>query len=68
MLSFDLSGPEHDRATAFHDKHRRRHGKRGGRPMHYSMSYEFTPTGIGIKVIVRCSCGEWSDVTEYESW
>ncbi len=32
-------------------------------------TYEFTPTSLGIVVIVRCNiCKEKTDVTDYESW
>lgn len=31
--------------------------------------YTFIPTGVGIKVCVKCKgCGKVKDVTDYNSW
>lgn len=32
------------------------------------VSYEFTPTGIGTVIVVRCACGKSKNVTDYEGW
>ena len=31
-------------------------------------SYEFTPTGLGEVVIVKCGCGDELDLTCYDMW
>lgn len=31
-------------------------------------TWEFTSTSIGTAVVIRCSCGEKLDVTDYDSW
>ena len=38
-------------------------GAIGGR-----LTYEFTPTGLGVIIKVKCGCGEFVDLTEYEHW
>ena len=32
------------------------------------LSYEFTPTGIGTCIVVRCMCGAEENVTDFEGW
>lgn len=32
------------------------------------LSYQFTPTGLGVIVIVKCACGEEMDLTDYNKW
>ena len=38
-------------------------GAIGGR-----LTYSFTPTGLGLVTKVKCACGEFIDLTGYESW
>ena len=38
-------------------------GAIGGR-----LTYSFTPTGLGVVKKVKCGCGAWIDLTEYEEW
>ena len=38
-------------------------GAIGGR-----LSYEFTPTGLGCVVIVRCACKAEINLTDYSEW
>jgi hypothetical protein len=33
-----------------------------------AVTYEFTPTGIGVVMGARCACGEKIDLTDYELW
>lgn len=33
-----------------------------------SLSYEFTPTGLGRTIVVRCICGEEFNATDFEDW
>jgi len=39
------------------------HGAIGGR-----ISYEFTPTGLGVVTQAKCACGMEFDVTDYSKW
>jgi len=32
------------------------------------ISYEFTPTGLGIIEVVKCTCGSKLDLTDYNTW
>lgn len=32
------------------------------------LTYEFTPTGIGTIIKIKCACGEEIDLTDYENW
>jgi hypothetical protein len=32
------------------------------------ITYNFTPTGIGVIERVTCSCGSVLDLTEYDKW
>ncbi len=50
-------------ADAFTKKHR---CKKGSKRRH---TYLLSPTGIGLKVVVRCDeCQKTKDVTDYDSW
>jgi len=31
-------------------------------------TWEFTPTSIGMAVVVKCSCGEELNISDYENW
>lgn len=33
-----------------------------------SISYTFTPIGIGVMKVVGCTCGSKKDVTNYDLW
>ena len=33
-----------------------------------SLTYQFTPTGIGMATIVECACGQSVNITDYEQW
>jgi len=32
------------------------------------LTYSFTPTGIGIIIEVHCSCGEKTNITNFDNW
>lgn len=38
-------------------------GAIGGR-----ITYEFTPTGLGLITVVRCACGDKINLTNFENW
>jgi hypothetical protein len=38
-------------------------GSAGGRT-----TFEFTPTGLGIQIMVRCACGKVHDITDTTEW
>ena len=49
----------HDKTCIYAD--RRKQGAVGGR-----LTYEFTPTSLGVIAQVKCACGKHVDVTDYE--
>lgn len=55
---------EHDVAKhVYPGKKHRYSGAIGG-----AYTFEFTDTSLGTVVIVRCSCGERLDVSDYDHW
>ena len=32
------------------------------------LTYEFTPTGLGQAIWVRCMCGEKHEATDFDDW
>jgi hypothetical protein len=32
------------------------------------LTYQFTPTGLGIIKVVKCACGAKLNLTNYEDW
>ncbi len=66
LIGFTLNDVESERARVFQKAHCERHGRSraaiGGR-----FTFEINVTSIGNFVVIRCACGEKSDVTDYES-
>ena len=52
---------EHDKTCPCKDPMKQ--GAIGGR-----LTYQFTPSGVGVATVVKCACGEKIDLTDYESW
>lgn len=46
-----------------HDCPLTEHGAIGG-----AVTYEFTPTNLGVVTKVKCACGETKDLTDYDEW
>jgi hypothetical protein len=44
-------------------KHPNKVGAIGGR-----ISYQFTPTSLGLIAVIKCTCGEKCDVSNYDEW
>jgi hypothetical protein len=62
-MTFSLDGAELITANEWTERHNKKHRGRHG------FSYEFShSSGIGIKIVVHCECGEEKDVTDYGSW
>jgi hypothetical protein len=73
LPEFTLNEKEKERAEKWLNMHIKKHPRsqriagEGGRGP--TISYEFTPTGIGMGIFVKCvSCGAAADVTDYDSW
>ena len=32
------------------------------------LTYCYTPTSLGMIIVIRCECGDKIDVTNYENW
>jgi hypothetical protein len=67
-MTFSLSKKEQAKADRWMKQHRKIHGygkdgASGGR-----WSFEFTPTGLGTVVIVKCACGKQKDLTDFSNW
>ena len=62
---FSVSKNQLKRLDEFHEKHCHcgNNTAIGG-----AITYEFTPTFLGIGIVIRCHCGVKLDVTEYENW
>jgi len=65
---FRLEGKEERDADLWKEKHletctQKQVGAAGGR-----FTYAFTPTGIGVCIVVKCCCGEEKNVTDYSGW
>ena len=67
---FELNNKENKAINAWIEKHREEHkmhpdacGAIGGR-----WTYKFTPTGLGIIIIIQCTCGAEENVTDFDSW
>jgi len=66
-MRFELT----DEQAAQIDEWRREHecpykyhqGAIGGR-----ITYEFTPTGLGVAASAKCACGSEINVTNYDEW
>ena len=66
-LRFYLTDTERDMADEWIMSHdcpvKGNDGAIGGR-----ITYEFTPTGLGIISRIKCSCKKSLDLTDFESW
>jgi hypothetical protein len=67
-IQFSLSKEESAKAVIWvknHDciKRGKPTGAIGG-----GITYELTPTSIGLICVVKCWCGQKIDITEYETW
>ncbi len=70
-MAFEMNDVERQRADEWRLKHNEeKHagdspyaGACGG-----SLTYEFTPTGLGVAVWVRCMCGEKGECTDFDLW
>ena len=39
-----------------------------GGAMGGGLTYQFTPTGIGVAMSVKCHCGDECNITDFDSW
>jgi len=67
MISFDLSDDQIKKLRQWDDQHRCGYKQNSGAIVG-RLTYCFSPTGLGDICIVKCSCGEEIDLTEYEKW
>jgi uncharacterized protein CbrC (UPF0167 family) len=66
LQKFSLSDVEQDRLLEWVSGHQSVCSAPSKKPR---LSYEFTPTGLGTKVIVKClHCGVRHEVTDYGCW
>jgi hypothetical protein len=66
-MIFSLTDEQYEKINEWRREHecpyKYNQGAIGGR-----ITYEFTPTGIGICTSAKCACGSNIDVTNYEDW
>ena len=68
---FTLNEKEKSEATEWLKKHDKtckykklnKQGAIGGR-----ITYKFTPTSLGVIIVVECTCGKKIDITDVDSW
>lgn len=66
MANYKLSKVENKRANKFIKKHEKCKPNDG---VFLQFKYIFTPTGIGIRVAIKCPyCNEEMDITDVECW
>lgn len=71
LMKFEITPKEMKQINSWlaeHDKEcpytqREKQGAIGGR-----LTYQFTPTGLGIVTRVICGCGAETDISDYETW
>lgn len=66
-MIFELTDEQAEQIDEWRREHecpyRYHQGAIGGR-----ITYEFTPTGLGIAAGAKCACGSEINVTNYEDW
>ena len=64
-MKFEMNQNEVDAYRKWRKKHDETCVDKGSRR---SLTFMFTPTGIGTGIEVLCPCGEKVDVTDIDSW
>ncbi len=54
---------KHDKTCKYKKANINTPGAIGGR-----ISYRFTPTGLGVIIVVECACGKQIDITDTDNW
>ena len=65
--NFEMSDVEHKEFSEWYQEHKevcelRKENRYG------SITYSFTPIGIGTVIEVKCSCGEHKNLTDTSCW
>ena len=67
MISFELSEKEEKKLNDWKEKHNMKCKLKKKRKLR-TLTYCFTPTGIGSIIVVQCSCGKIKNITCEEDW
>jgi hypothetical protein len=67
LTTYKLTELEQKRINGFREDHDPPRFFRFGKCGHYSVTFSHE-SGIGVGVMVTCSCGARYDVTDYGSW
>jgi hypothetical protein len=62
-IVFSINAKDYQKTWKHRCKRKVNAGPIGGR-----MTYEFTPTGVGVIVLAKCMCGWEKNLTDYESF
>jgi len=65
-MKFELTDEQTDAYILWQKNHEctlKQHGAIGG-----AITFEFTPTGLGIVESVKCACGAEKNLTDYDMW
>ena len=67
-MNFSLNEVEQAAADKWLKKHRKKCSLKNTGAIGGAISYEFTLTGIGMAIEVKCACGKSKNVTDYGCW
>lgn len=73
IKTFELNEKETKTAEKWQENHKQKCKKRTMDSFtglkYITVSYEFFPTGIGDKVLIKCNCcNKQKDITDYNCW
>ena len=71
---FKIEGKEREKVEAWWKKHTEEDECRfmidpfAGGAIGGVRTYSFTPTGLGVVIVVKCACGAEENCTDFDSW
>jgi hypothetical protein len=68
-LTFSIEGEDYKKFNEWNKKHKKKCKLKDKQcAIDGRLTYEFTPTGIGTSIVVKCACGEKLDLTDVSIW
>jgi TnpA family transposase len=65
---FSLSEDQNKQASEWLTAHRKECRIKYGGAIGGTITWEFTPTSIGLIVVIVCACGAKCDISNYDDW